>query len=338
MSQTIRAFAATAPKSPLEPFEYDPGDLGCDQVEIAVSHCGICHSDLSMLDNDWHQSSYPLVPGHEVVGTITAIGDHVPELKVGDRVGLGWFSESCMHCPDCMSGDHNLCATVEQTIVARHGGFADRVRCHWAWALPLPEGVDPAKAGPLFCGGITVFNPIIQQNVRPTDRVGVIGIGGLGHLALQFLNKWGCEVFAFSSNEKKTDELKKLGAHHVVNSRDSDALKKLFRSLDFVLSTVNVPLDWSGFMDTLRARGRLHFVGAVLEPVPVGAFSLISSQRSISGTPLGSPRTTAMMLDFCDRHAIAPVTETFKMSEANEALEHLRAGKARYRVVLENDF
>lgn len=242
-----------------------------------------------------------------------------------------------MTCCDCMSGDHNLCATADQTIVGRHGGFADRVRCHHAWATPLPEALDPAKAGPLFCGGITVFNPLVQFGVRPTDRVGVIGIGGLGHLAIQFLNKWGCEVYAFTSSEGKTEELKKLGAHHVVNSRSDNEIKKLGRSLDFVLSTVNVSLDWPGFVDTLAPRGRLHYVGAVLEPLNVGAFPLIMAQRSISGTPLGSPATTAQMLEFCARHQIAPITETFALSDVNNAIDHLRSGKARYRVVLEND-
>lgn len=335
--KAIKAFAVMEKGGELKAMEYEPGPLRDEQVEIAVSYCGICHSDLSMIDNDWMQSVYPLVPGHEVAGTVVAVGPKVKGLKEGDRVGLGWFSESCMACPQCLSGDHNLCATAEQTIVGRHGGFAERVRCHWSWAVRLPEGLDAAKAGPLFCGGITVFNPIVQYDVRPTDRVGVVGIGGLGHLALQFLNKWGCEVTAFSSNVEKTEELKRLGAHHVVSSRDPSAWKSLERSLDFLLVTVNVPMDWNALVQTLAPRGRMHFVGAVLEPIGIGAMPLISAQRSISGTPLGSPATTAKMLEFCKRHGILPVTETFPMTRVNDALEHLRSGKARYRVVLEND-
>jgi len=338
MSTRFNAYAAPAKGRPLAPFEFDPGPLREEQVEIKVSHCGICHSDLSMLDNEWGMSSYPLVPGHEIVGTVTAAGPAVKRVKVGDRVGLGWLSGSCLSCQPCLSGDHNLCLIAEQTIVGRHGGFADRVRCHWVWATALPAGIDPAKAGPLFCGGITVFNPIIQCGVQPTDRVGVIGIGGLGHLALQFLNRWGCEVTAFTSSEAKREEALKLGAHHTVSSRDSAQLQKLAGSLDFILVTANATLDWPAIFNALASRGRLHVVGAVPEPIPVPAFTLLAGQKSVSGSPLGSPATTAKMLEFCARHGIAPIIEKFPMSRVNDALEHLRAGKAHYRIVLENDF
>jgi uncharacterized zinc-type alcohol dehydrogenase-like protein len=242
-----------------------------------------------------------------------------------------------MACAQCLAGDHNLCTTVEQTIVGRYGGFANRIRAHWVWAVPLPDGIDSGSAGPLFCGGITVFNPIVQFGVRPTDRVGVIGIGGLGHLALQFLRNWGCEVTAFTSSDSKREEALKLGAHQIVNSRDANQLQKIAGSLDFVLSTINASIPWDAMLGSLSPRGRLHFVGAVLEPIPLSVFSLLSGQKSVSGSPLGSPATTAKMLDFCTRHRIAPVIETFPMSKVNEALDHLRAGKARYRIVLQND-
>jgi alcohol/geraniol dehydrogenase (NADP+) len=211
------------------------------------------------------------------------------------------------------------------------------VRAHRAWVIPLPAAIDPAKAGPLFCGGITVFNPLVQFDVRPTQKVGVVGIGGLGHLAVQFANKWGCEVFAFSSSAGKEAEVKKLGAHHVVNSKDDAAMKKLAGQLDFILVTVNVSLNWPAYVDTLAPRGRLHFVGVVDAPVALPVFPMIAAQRSMGGSPLGSPATTADMLEFCARHGIAPVTETFPMTKVNEAIAHLRAGKARYRIVLEND-
>jgi alcohol/geraniol dehydrogenase (NADP+) len=337
MSTSIKAYAAHAQGQPLQPYEFDPGPLRDDQIEIKVSYCGVCHSDLSMLDNEWGQSRFPLVPGHEVAGTVIAVGARAKCFKPGDRVGLGWFSESCMSCPQCLSGDLNLCPTYEQTIINRHGGFAERVRCHWAWAVALPKAIDSVKAGPLFCGGITVFNPILQFEVKPTDRVGVIGIGGLGHLALQFLNKWGCEVYAFTSNDAKREEAARLGAHHAVNSRDSAQLAKLASSLDFIVSTVNVPLDWPALINTLAPKGRLHLVGAVLEPIPVNAFPLIIGQRSLSGSPSGSPATIAKMLDFCARHGIEAQVEVYPFSRVNDALAHLRAGKARYRVVLEND-
>lgn len=334
---TIHAFAALKAGGPLMPFEYEAGPLAKDEVEIEVSWCGICHSDLSMIDNDWGLSNYPLVPGHEVVGKIVAKGSGVSHLSEGQVVGLGWYSESCMICPQCMGGDHNLCKTGEQTIVGRHGGFADRVRCHAAWAIPLPDSLDAVSAGPLFCGGITVFHPIVQHDVRPTDHVGVVGIGGLGHLALQFLSRWGCHVTAFTSSASKAEEARRFGAHEVIDSRDEEALAGVANSLDFLLSTVNAPLNWDLYINALKPKGRLHLVGAVLEPIPVAAFSLIGNQRSISGSPLGSPATIQKMLEFCERHNIAPMIETFPMSEVNEALDHLRAGKARYRIVLEAD-
>ncbi len=337
MSTKFKAYAALSKGAKLQPFEFDPGAMRDDQVEIKVTHCGICHSDLSMLDNDWGMSSYPFVPGHEAVGVITEIGSHVKNLKVGQTVGVGWYAGSCTYCPQCLSGNQNLCPASEATIVGRHGGFADRLRCQAIWAVPIPEKVAAEKAGPLFCGGITVFNPIVQFGVKPTDRVGVIGIGGLGHMALQFLNKWGCEVYAFTSSDSKQAEAARLGAHKAINSKDPEQLKKISGSLDFVLSTVNVGMEWGAYLQTLSPKGKLHFVGASLAPLGVSPMELIMGQKSLSGSPLGSPATTAQMLEFCARHSIAPVTESFPMSQVNEAFDHLRAGKARYRIVLSND-
>lgn len=334
----FRAYVAREAGEKLEPFEYEPGPLGREQVEIDVDYCGICYSDLSMLQNHWQMTEFPFVPGHEVAGKIAAVGENIKHLRVGQKVGLGWYSRSCMTCPQCMSGNHNLCADAEQTIVGRFGGFADKVRCHAGWAVPLPDAIDIAKAGPLFCGGITVFNPIVQCDVKPTDRVGVIGIGGLGHMALQFLNKWGCEVVAFTSSDSKADEARKMGAHTVVNSRSDEELSKIGGSLDFILCTANVPLNWEAYLAALAPKGRLHIVGAVPEPIPVAVFSLLMGQKSMSASPLGSPAMTATMIEFCARHDIAPVTEEFPMSKVNDAMEHLEAGRARYRIVLKSDF
>jgi len=186
--------------------------------------------------------------------------------------------------------------------------------------------------------GVTVFGPIAHFGIRPTDRVGVVGIGGLGHLALQFLNAWGCEVTAFTSNATKHAEALAMGAHHVATSTDAGDIARLAGSLDLVIVTVNVPLDWGAILSTLGPRGRLHFVGAVLEPVPVPVFSLLDGQKSITGSPIGSPAAMAKMLEFCARHRIEPQVEHFPMSRVNEALDHLRAGKARYRIVLDADW
>jgi uncharacterized zinc-type alcohol dehydrogenase-like protein len=330
-------YAALESKGALKPFEFDLGELGPEEVEIKVSHCGICHSDLSMLDNEWGFSRYPFVPGHEAVGTVVALGSDAKGLSLGQRVGIGWTAKTCLSCHECLSGDHHLCAQGQGTIIGRYGGFADRLRAQWTWTRPLPDGLDLATTGPLLCGGITVFNPFLQHNIPSTARVGVIGIGGLGHMALQFANKWGCEVHAFTTSDSKEEEARKLGAHFVHNTKRPGVLKSLARSLDLIISTINVPLDVPGLLDTLAPKGILHVVGAILQPMPVPAFSLITGQKSVAGSPTGSPTGISTMLDFCARHSIAPVTETFPMSQVNEALDHLRSGKARYRIVLVND-
>jgi len=332
----IKAYAAHQPTGKLEAFEYDPGILADQDVEIDVEYCGICHSDLSMLDNEWGMTQYPFVPGHEVVGTIAAIGKTVTTLKIGQRVGLGWYSRSCMTCEWCMSGDHNLCLTAEGTIVGRHGGFADKVRAHQAWVTPLPTELNPITCGPLFCGGITVFNPIVQFDIRPTHKVGVIGIGGLGHMALRFLHAWGCDVTAFSTNPDKETEARELGANHFVNSRDREALTAVANSFDFILSTVNADLDWSVYIAALRPKGRIHFVGVAPNPVSSLVFPLIVGQKSISGSPLGSPATFRQMIDFSARHEIEPITEIYAFDQVNEALDRVRSGKQRYRVILKH--
>ncbi|WP_372683177.1 alcohol dehydrogenase catalytic domain-containing protein, partial [Desulfosarcina sp.] len=196
----INAYAAYEPKGKLEPFAYDPGELKPHEVEIDVHSCGICHSDLSVIDNEWGNAQYPVVPGHEVVGKIASVGESINHLTVGQPVGLGWHAGYCNDCAPCHAGDQNLCANSQATIIGHHGGFADKVRAAANSVIPIPHGIDLDSAGPLFCGGITVFNPLIQFDVNPTDKVAVIGIGGLGHLALQFLNAWGCDVTAFTSS------------------------------------------------------------------------------------------------------------------------------------------
>ena len=334
--KTINAYAAAAARAELEPFTYELPALGGEQVDIKVHYCGLCHSDMSMINNDWGMSQYPLVPGHEVVGEIVAVGNQVKSLKVGDKVGLGWMSESCMHCHECMDGSHHLCGNGESTIVGRHGGFADYVRGHWSWAIPLPKNIDMSKAGPLLCGGITVFNPIILSGVKPTDKVGVIGIGGLGHMAIKFLKHWGCEVIAFSSNPNKKAEILAMGANRVVDSTNSEELASVAGQLNFILSTVNVTLDWNAYLTCLAPKGKFHVVGAALEPMAIPAFSLIMGEKTVGGSPIGSPALIQTMLEFCVRHNIYPTVEEFPMAKVNDALAHLESGKARFRIVLKN--
>ncbi len=335
---TLRAWAAHAAGGKLERHDLDPGPLGAEEVEIAVEYCGVCHSDLSMIDNAWQFSRYPLVPGHEAVGRILAMGEQVKGLGIGQRVGVGWTSSSCLHCAPCVGGEQHLCADSRATISGRPGGFADRLRAQWIWAVPVPAAIPPELAGPLFCGGITVFTPFVAYGISPTSRVGIVGIGGLGHLALKFARAWGCEVTAFTSSPAKRQELQAMGAHRVVASDDTDAMTAIARSLDLVIVTVNVPLAWDAILSTLAPHGRLHLVGAVLEPIPLSAFVLLDGQKSVSGSAIGSPADMARMLDFCARHGIVPEVEQFPMRRVNEALDHLRAGKARYRIVLKADF
>ncbi|HJV63994.1 MAG TPA: NAD(P)-dependent alcohol dehydrogenase [Albitalea sp.] len=333
----FRAWAATTPGGALQRFEVDPGPLGAEEVEIAVEHCGICHSDLALIDSEWGASTYPLVPGHEVVGRVVALGPQAKGLVAGQRVGVGWHAASCMHCRPCIGGEQHLCAQRQPTIVGRHGGFADRVRAHWGWALPIPETLDPATAGPLMCGGITVFSPLLIHGVKPLDRVGVVGIGGLGHLALKFARAWGCEVTAFTSTPAKREEALALGAHRCVSSVDRAEMKAIAGSLDFVLVTVGAALEWDALMGTLAPKGRLHLVGVVTEGLKLRTGSLMSWQRSVSASPTGSPAAIADMLGFAARHRIGAQVERFPMSRVNDAIAHLRSGRARYRVVLDAD-
>lgn len=330
-----KAYAAKEAGGSLSLIDIDLGSLDTNEVLIDVEYCGICHSDLSMLNNEWGMSSYPLVAGHEVVGKINAVGSNVKTLKVGQTVGLGWHSDYCQACSSCGTGDENLCDHAQPTIVGRHGGFAEQVKANEASVVALPDGMDTKSAGPLFCGGITVFNPMVQFDIKPTDKVAVIGIGGLGHIALQFLNAWGCEVTAFTSSESKTEEAKSLGAHHTINSRSEADIEKAAGSFDYILSTVNVKLDWNLYISTLKPKGRLHFVGATLEPLDIGVFGLMAKQRSISSSPVGSPSTIKAMLEFAHQHNIKPQVEMFKFDDINNAIAHVESGKARYRVVLE---
>lgn len=324
----INAWAALEAKKPLQPFSYDPGPLHPDEVEVAVEHCGICHSDLSVVNNEWGFSKFSVVPGHEVAGRVVALGANARGLKVGQRVGIGWNAESCLHCRWCLSGSQHLCREAVPTIVGHHGGFADRVRAQWPWVIPLPDGLDSGVAGPLLCGGTTVFAPLPTFDIRATDRVGVVGIGGLGHMALQFANAWGCEVTAFTSSESKNQEAKDLGAHHVVPSRDTAAIRALAGKLDLLLVTVNVSLDWPAMMATLAPKGRMHVVGAVLKPIPVMAFDLIGGQKSVSGSPTGAPVTISDMLDFAVRHKIAPLVEHFPLIKSTRLPTSRRAKRA----------
>jgi uncharacterized zinc-type alcohol dehydrogenase-like protein len=332
----IHGLAVHAAGAHLLPYKFDPGDLLADEVEIKISHCGVCHSDIHLIDNDWGFSKYPFIPGHEVVGTVVEVGSDVKSHTVGQRVGVGWQADSCGICEWCRQGDEHLCAKAQPTCVGRNGGYADRIRVNWRFAIAIPGALESEGAAPLLCAGITVYAPLRNHGVRPSSRVGVVGIGGLGHLGIQFARAFGAEVTAFSTSKDKESEARELGAHQFVNTRDTGALKKVAGSFDFLLSTVSADQDWQGYVNALRPKGMMCVVGVPPSPLQIQAFSLLGQQRAISGSPTGSPRDLHEMLDVAARHRVKAITERFAMAKANDAVTKVKKNQVRYRAVLAN--
>lgn len=330
----VQAFAALVAKAPLVPFSYEAAPLGDTDVEIEVSHCGLCHSDVHLIDDAWNRSTYPLVPGHEVVGRVSAVGRAVGHLAVGARVGVGWQRSACFACDRCFAGHENLCATQEATCVGHHGGLGERLRTDARFAFALPDGIESALAAPLLCGGVTVFAPLRRYGADATRTVGVIGVGGLGHLAIRFAAAFGCEVVAFTSSPQKRAELQAMGAHEVVASTDARALRGVADRIDLLISTVPVRLDWILYLQALRPNGVLCLVGASPGLLQVPAAQLLTGQKSICGSDIGDRATMVEMLRFAARHRIAPTVETRPMDEVNLGIERLRANQARYRIVM----
>ncbi|WP_433973102.1 NAD(P)-dependent alcohol dehydrogenase [Tunturiibacter lichenicola] len=332
----LHGLAVHAAGAHLLPYKYDPGELKAHEVEIKISHCGVCHSDVHLIDNDWGISKYPFIPGHEIVGTVVAVGSGVTDRTMGERVGVGWQADSCGICEWCRQGEENLCAKAQPTCVGRNGGFADRVRVNSRFAVPVPTALESENAAPLMCAGITVYSPLRNYDVRPSSRVGVIGIGGLGHLGIQFAKAFGAEVTAFSTSKDKEAEAKSLGAHNFVNTRDTGALKKVAGSFDLLLSTVSADQDWQAYVNALRPKGMLCLVGASPAPVQVQGASLITHQKAVSGSNTGSPHDLAEMLDVAARHGVKAITERFAMAKANDAVTKVKKNQVRYRAVLAN--
>lgn len=332
----IQAMAAREVRGALSPFSYEPKPFAPFEIEIEITHCGVCHSDLHLVNNDWGISEYPLVPGHEIVGIVKAVGPSVPSSLKGTRVGVGWQRSACLQCSSCLAGDDNVCDKQTATCVRNFGGFATAIRVDSRYAFEIPEALDSENAAPLLCGGITVYNPLRTYEVNSAMRVGILGIGGLGHLALQFASKMGCEVVALSSTGAKEEEARRLGANEYVVTTDRSQLRKLNGSLDFILSTVSADCEWSSLMSMLKAKGRLCVVGASPNPIEIPAMALISGSRSISGSNIGSRGRIEEMLGFAARHGVKAVTERYKMADANQVFERLAANQVRYRAVLTN--
>jgi uncharacterized zinc-type alcohol dehydrogenase-like protein len=333
---SISAWAAAEAHRPLELFRYDPAPLGPGDVELRISHCGICHSDLHLINDDWGSSRYPLVPGHEIIGTVTRLGPAVTHLRPGQRVGVGWQRSACGECEYCRRGDDNLCTQSQATCVGHHGGFAAAIVTDARFAFPIPEAISSAEAAPLLCAGITVFSPLRRHRVGPGMRVGVLGIGGLGHLGLQFAARLGASVTALSSTAAKAEDARRFGAAEFLDTSDAAALQRGRRSLDYILSTVNVDLPWKEYLRLLRPDGKLCFVGAAPSNLGLRAGDLISGQKTVTGSNIGGRAMMADMLTFAAEHGVRPTIEGLPMKEVNAALARVAANQARYRMVLEN--
>jgi len=336
-AKLIEGYVTKEAGAPLEAFQYESPQVGPWDIEVEISHCGICHSDLHLIKNDWGFSTYPLVPGHEIIGVVKQKGNLVTELEVGMRVGIGWQGSSCGHCEWCHQGEENLCLAQEATCVGHFGGFAKKIVADSRFAFPIPEKLTSENAAPLLCGGVTVFSPLLFHKVEATMRIGVIGVGGLGHLALQFAHAFGCEVSAFSSSPSKEGEAKRFGAHHFISSTNAKELERAANSVDLLLCTSSGEMNWEAYLEVLRPKGKLCLLGAPKEGrVNVPIFSLIMGRKTICGSNIGSAPDIRKMLRFAAQHGIVAQTEVFPMSEVNTALEKLEKNQIHYRAVLKN--
>jgi uncharacterized zinc-type alcohol dehydrogenase-like protein len=332
---SIAAYAALAAKQPLSPYVYEPSPLLDTEVEVEISHCGICHSDLHLIDNDWRTSSYPLVPGHEVVGIVGQAGAQ-SGLAAGERVGIGWQRSACLECDVCRGGDENLCPRQQATCVGHMGGFAQRLRIDGRFAFPLPKRLESASAAPLLCAGVTVFAPLRRWKVGRGSRVGLIGMGGLGHLAVRFLKAMGCETIVFTSTPAKREDAMRLGAQGTASSTNAGELRPFKEHFDFLLCTAPARLDWISYLQMLKPNGVLCLVGAPPGLMQIPAALLLTGQRTICGSDIGSPRDIRDMLTFAEDSGIAAEVETAPMTDANRAIDRVRKNEVRYRMVLTN--
>ena len=313
------------------------------EVLVKVGFAGLCHSDLHYARNEWHFTQYPAVPGHEIIGRVKAVGSAVKKFKAGDLVGVGCFVDSCRTCPECRSGLEQYCPTMTMTYGSedKHlkaptlGGYSQGIVVTEDFVLRIPASLDPAAAAPLLCAGITTYSPLKHWKVGPGQKVGIVGLGGLGHMGVKFARAFGAHVVLFTTSPGKTADALRLGAHEVVISKDAAAMAAHANSFDFILDTVAATHDLNAYFELLKRDGNLTLVGAPGEPLPVAAFPLIFRRRSLSGSLVGGLPETQEMLDFCGQHGITSDIELIKMDQINTAYERMLKSDVKYRFVID---
>jgi uncharacterized zinc-type alcohol dehydrogenase-like protein len=340
----VRGYAAHSSKESLKPFSFKRRDLQPNDVQIEISHCGICHSDIHQVRDEWGGSIYPMVPGHEIVGKVTKVGTKVTALKVGDLAGVGCFVDSCRHCPSCEKGLEQYCengfrATYNSLEADQKtptfGGYSTAIVVDEKYTLRIPPGLDLSAVAPLLCAGITTYSPLRHAGVSRGHRVGIVGLGGLGHMGVKFAAAFGAEVAVLSTSKSKEADAKKLGAHHFVNTRDEKQLAGLTKHFDFILNTVSAPLNLGTYLELLKTDGTFICVGAPDRPLELPVFPLILKRRKIMGSLIGGIKETQEMLDFCGKNKIVSEIELITAPKINEAYERMLKSDVRYRFVID---
>ncbi|MGZ6078631.1 MAG: NAD(P)-dependent alcohol dehydrogenase [Myxococcaceae bacterium] len=340
----VPAYAAPAARAPLAPFTVDRRDPRPNDVQLEILFCGVCHSDVHQARDEWGSAKFPMVPGHEIVGRVTRVGQGVTKFKVGDLAGVGCMVDSCGRCEPCRRGTEQYCTqgaafTYNSTEMDRttptYGGYSTQVVVRESFALRIPAGMDPAGAAPLLCAGITTYSPLRKWNVQPGQRVGIVGLGGLGHMAVKLAKSMGAEVTLFSTSASKQADARRLGASHFVNTKDPEALKAHAGSFDFLLDTVSAAHDVQGFLSLLRPGSVMVLVGAPPEPMKVGAMALIWGNKALAGSLIGGIPETQEMLDHCGKHGIVSDIEVISMQKINEAYERMLRSDVKYRFVID---
>jgi uncharacterized zinc-type alcohol dehydrogenase-like protein len=335
-----RVYAATAPNGPLKPSTIERRDVRRDDIQIDILFAGICHSDIHQVRNEWFPGTFPMVPGHEIVGRVSKVGADVTRFKVGDLAGIGCLVDSCRTCRLCKEDHEQFCekgsaptynGTEMDRVTPTYGGYSQHIVVTEKFALRVPETLDPAGAAPLLCAGITTFSPLKRYGTKPGMRVGVVGLGGLGHMAVKLAAAMGAEVTMLSTSPSKAADAKRLGAHAFANTRDADTMKKLGGHFDLLIDTVSAAHDYNAFLRTLRPYGTMCCVGAPPEPQAISAFSLIGGGKTLSGSMIGGIAETQEMLDFCGQHKIVSDVEVIAAKQINEAYERTVKGDVRYR-------